>query len=367
YIRRSSASTASATTTKSLPIAGSMFHSNPVERISGQQPRTIISDVYLYSIRHKFFPLNWFTKDRLQLAQHRLHDLHTKVHRTELTAESTPSEVKVLVFDMLKMSALWGDDMEHMCMSPMKWLECMSNYLSALVTLSPAHSLGFDGLALPVISFATEFGKHLDFFRNYPDFETSYPIWYTFKRTARNEILQGTLFSKDHYVQNLAILLQVRDQVKLLTASFLQLSSTPAKHPSDSDLRGAIAAKAPRTVTNDSPQSFCNTDSPKCTSSPTCIICAASHLLRLHLASAIAFSDGKPCFSAYQDSELRTLKPLGSAKETKPICIPYNLASGCKHQHDDGRLHICSLCGREHSALSRVTSCLCIFEGIIRP
>ncbi|KAF9070834.1 hypothetical protein BDP27DRAFT_1323084 [Rhodocollybia butyracea] len=303
----------SATTTKLLPIAGSMFHSNPVKRISGQQPRTIISDVYLYSIRHKFFlPLNWFTKDRLQLAQHRLHDLHTKVHRTEPTAESTPSEVKVLVFDMLKMSALWGDDMEHTCMLPMKWLECMLNYLSALVTLSPAHSPGFN------------------------NFETSYPIWYMFECTAWNEILQGTLFSKDHYVQNLGILLQVRDQVKLLTASFLQSSSTPAKCPSDSDLHGAIAAKATRTVTNDSPQSFRNTDSPKRTSSPTCIICAASHLLRLHCTSAVAFSNGKPCFSAYQDSELRTLKPLGSAKETKPICIPYNLASSCKHQHDDG-------------------------------
>lgn len=365
--RHTVATTSSAITTKSLPVAGSMVLLKPVERISGQQPKTIVSDVFLYSIREKFFlPINWFTNERLQLAQHRLHDLHTKVHRTEPTSQGSSSEVKVQVFDMVKMSTLWGDDKDHTCLSPMKWLECMSNYLAALVTLSPAFNMELDGTALPIFSFAVEFNKHLDFFQNYPDFEKSYPIWYAFERTARNDILEGILFSRDYYVQNLAILIQVRDQVKLITASLMQSPPPLTKRTADSDLHGGTAAKAPRTVANDSPQSFRNSDPPKRTSAPTCIICASSHLLRLHPVATVTFNDGKPCFSVYQDSELRTLKTLGSSKEAKRICIPYNLASGCKHQHDDGRLHICSLCGREHSALSRSASCLRVFEGAIR-
>lgn len=176
-VRRPFANALPVASTKSLPIAGSMVHLNPLERVSGQQSKTTISDIFLYSIRHKFYlPVNWFSKERLQLAQHRIHDLHTKVHRTEPTSEGSSPDVKVLVFDMVKMSTLWGNDKEHTCLSPMKWQECMTNYLSALIILSPVSNEDLNVDAPLVFSFAVEFWKHLEFFRNYPDFETSYPI-----------------------------------------------------------------------------------------------------------------------------------------------------------------------------------------------
>ncbi|KAE9406902.1 hypothetical protein BT96DRAFT_987164 [Gymnopus androsaceus JB14] len=86
------------------PLAGSMVHTNPVERTPGQQPNIIISDIVLYSIRHKLYlPVHWFTNEHLQLVQHRLHDLHTKLIRTDPSSEGSSSELKVSVFDMQKM------------------------------------------------------------------------------------------------------------------------------------------------------------------------------------------------------------------------------------------------------------------------
>lgn len=101
---------------KLLPVAGSMINSNPIVRVPGQQPKSIISDIYLYSIRHKLYlPLHWFSNIHLQQAQHRLHDLYTKVLRAEPTSEGTSTDLKVLVFDVLKMTTLWGNDKIHTC------------------------------------------------------------------------------------------------------------------------------------------------------------------------------------------------------------------------------------------------------------
>ena len=72
---------------KAIPIAGSMVNLNPIERVAGQQPKPVVSKIFLYLIHHKLFlPVNWFTNKHLQLAQHRLHDLHTKILYTDSRA-----------------------------------------------------------------------------------------------------------------------------------------------------------------------------------------------------------------------------------------------------------------------------------------
>lgn len=184
---------------KVLPVAGSMLNSNPVVRVPGQQPKSVISDIYLYSIHHKLYlPLHWFLNAHLQLAQHHLHDLYTKVLRIEPTSEGTSSDLKVLVFDVLTMTILWSNDKSHTCLTPIQWLECMKNYHSALVILSPVTEVSAVDIALPSASFAEEFYKHFDFFHDYPNFESTFPIWYTFEHTTCNNILQGTLFSRQY-------------------------------------------------------------------------------------------------------------------------------------------------------------------------
>lgn len=192
--RPSNSGSSSKDTPKALPVAGSMLNSNPVTRVAGQQPKSVISEIYLYSIRHKLFlPLHWFSNHHLQLAQHHLHDLHTKILRVEPTSEGSSSDLKVLVFDALKMTTLWGSDKDHSCLSPIKWLECMKNYHAALVILSPTTDVPVNDLTSPSASFAEEFMKHFEFFHAYPDFELTFPIWYAFERSARNDILEGTL------------------------------------------------------------------------------------------------------------------------------------------------------------------------------
>ncbi|KAE9398925.1 hypothetical protein BT96DRAFT_976204 [Gymnopus androsaceus JB14] len=145
----------------SKPIQGSMVLDNPTARIPGQRPTVTIPSIFLRAIAHKFYPpLNWFTDDRLEFAQHRLHELHTKLIRPEPTVDY-PSPEKILVFDTAKMITLWGSDETYSCLSPLKWQEATTNLLAALVTLS--ESLLTEEMLIR-FSFSGEFEKHRKLF-----------------------------------------------------------------------------------------------------------------------------------------------------------------------------------------------------------
>ncbi|KAE9401145.1 hypothetical protein BT96DRAFT_938131 [Gymnopus androsaceus JB14] len=202
----------------------------------GPLPTFLLMELKLVQLQ-KEKKVNWFTNKHLQLAQHRLHDLHTKILYTE-----PPLDLKVLVFNVLKMKTLWGNDADHSCLSPLKWIESMKNYHAALVILS----LATDSLVEPAdplsVLFAKEFWRYFIFFRDYPDFELLYPIWYNFKQSARNNILEGTLLSRAYYVQKVSILLQVREEVTQITGTSAAPSSS-TKRPANLDLENA--AKVP--------------------------------------------------------------------------------------------------------------------------
>lgn len=172
--------------------------------------------------------------------------------------------------------------------------------------------------------------------------------WYHFERKSRNEILEGTLFSKSYYLQEVSILLAVSKELKTFRSSLLAPSFS-AKRLAETDLRSTN--KVPRTAENNSPHSFRpgendnprsfrtgdsnnhsfrNTDPLRRTSAPTCVVCAVPHLVRAHPQSTTSFSDGKPCFSTYHKGELRTLKGLGSDPKPSRICMEFNLAASCQ-------------------------------------
>ncbi|KAF9055532.1 hypothetical protein BDZ89DRAFT_1056107, partial [Hymenopellis radicata] len=250
-------------------VLGSMALSHPIVRIPGEQPPIIISDVFLHSIANKMYiPLNWFTNERLELAQHRLHDLHTKLFRPDPTSEGTASDSnRVITFDMLKMTALWGSDSSSTCLSPLQWQEAMKNYHIALVSLAPLPPTSNDPSQLAPPSFAGEFFKHFYFFTNYPNFEATYADWYSFERRARNDIFMGILFDRQFYVNEVDGLRRVKE------ALMLYAPSPSLKRPSDSDLRNT--AKVPRTV-NDSPHSFRAGDTAaSARTPPSCVACGA--------------------------------------------------------------------------------------------
>ncbi|KAJ6628604.1 hypothetical protein B0H10DRAFT_1940432 [Mycena sp. CBHHK59/15] len=184
--------------TKARPLQGTMVLSNPITRVPGRATAVTVPNVVLHSMLHKLYvPLHWFTDERLQFIQHRLHDLHTKPFRPELSTDISNSD-RVYIFDLQKMIPLvgWGSDEIVSCLSPLKWQQAATNMEAALTTLSET------ALDDPTkATFATEFGKHRRFFMSYPKFEENYPDWYAFEREARHEILQGFLFDAEYYAR----------------------------------------------------------------------------------------------------------------------------------------------------------------------
>ncbi len=309
---------------KAKSVLGSMALLHPIVRIPGERPPIIISDVFLHSIANKMYiPLNWFTNERLELAQHRLHDLHTKLFRPDPTSEGTASDSnRVITFDMLKMTALWGSDSSSTCLSPLQWQEAMKNYHSALVSLAPLPPTSNDPSQPAPPSFAGEFFKHFYFFTNYPNFEATYADWYSFERRARNDILMGILFDRQFYVNEVDGLRRAKE------ALMLYAPSSSLKRPADTDLQNT--AKVPRTV-NDSPHFFRAGDTAaSARTPPSCVACVGAHTLRNHPSSASSFADGTQCFTVYRDEELWTSWPFRGGKDTKHVCIEFNLPSGCQ-------------------------------------
>ncbi|KAE9384390.1 hypothetical protein BT96DRAFT_1098643 [Gymnopus androsaceus JB14] len=315
------------------PVQGSMILDNPSVRTPGQRPAVIIPKIFLHSIANKLYPpLNWFTNDRLEYAQHCLHDLHSKLIHPKVTP-SNPSLEKTLVFDMTKMYTLWGSDETHACLTPLKWQEASANMHVALVLLLE-HLLPAEQLIH--FTYAGEFEKHRSFFIGYKSFEENYAEWYTFKCEARHDILQKTLFNAEYYIGQV----NGRLHAKEAALSCLSPPSSPMKHHSESDL------SSPSKVaqgTNDSPSSFKHESTPAraprtpgSSSSATCITCCGPHKLRDHPLGTTSFADSKPCFLVWREGELWVTCPSGSGRNVK-ICIDFNLPGGCRHPHDLSR------------------------------
>jgi hypothetical protein len=89
---------------------------------------------------------------------------------------------------------------------------------------------------------------------------------------------------------------------------------------------------------------------------PACIACEGNHRLQNHPPSTTTFGDGSSCFTAMRDGELWTIKPF-QGPNPKRVCVAFNLPQGCHRPHDVPAQHICSLCGKEHGAVPRNSSC----------
>ncbi|KAJ6609950.1 hypothetical protein B0H10DRAFT_1954246 [Mycena sp. CBHHK59/15] len=74
------------------PLTGAMIITAPITRVPGERPDVVIPDVVLRSILHKLYvPLHWFSDDLLQMIQHRLHDIPTKLLKPETTQDGPTS------------------------------------------------------------------------------------------------------------------------------------------------------------------------------------------------------------------------------------------------------------------------------------
>ncbi|KAJ7913089.1 hypothetical protein B0H13DRAFT_2326726 [Mycena leptocephala] len=96
---------------------------------------------------------------------------------------------------------------------------------------------------------------------------------------------------------------------------------------------------------------------------PACLVCAGPHRVSDHPTASTSFSDGKPLFACRKGGDLFTVKPFRGA-EPKKICGSFNIGKGCQANHPPHEhLHICSLCGNDHQALSRNPDCTRVALG----
>ncbi|KAJ7874552.1 hypothetical protein B0H14DRAFT_3859813 [Mycena olivaceomarginata] len=282
---------------KGRPVHGSMVLSNPITRLPGQRAAVTIPNVIRHSMAEGLYiPLHWFSDERLQFIQHRLHDVPTKLFRPEPSLEF-PSPDKVLVFDMPKMipMATWGSDESSACLSPLKWQQAATNMEAALTIVSEVVPSNAPDKA----TYASEFRKHRLFFANYDRFEDNYADWYPFEREARHQILQGFIFDGDYYVRQVDGLLHAKQAAAVY---------------------GTSSAR---------PQAFLGPGTRDAKS------------LKQHPAHAISFADGSACFTLLRQGELWTVKPF-RGQDCKRICVEFNLPHGCQRTHDDAQANALS-------------------------
>lgn len=340
---------------KAKGVAGSLVLDKPVTRTLGQRPEIGIPNIICHSMVCGFkLPLHFFLDANLEMANFNIADLHTKKLAPE-SSLSNPSPTKLLVFDMAKMEELWGNDSSPDCLTPLKWQQASRNLLRTLDIMSekPANT------SRP--TFHSEYKKHLDFFLNVPDFEDCYNDIYPFELKARQELLNGTLFDADYYARRVDSILDA----KRAAAAHLIHPKRSADHSSSFDNRVFKSRRSYQTQARSATSASTPTSKPSNIqgSPPACIICGGAHRLSDHPTALQSFRDGKPLFSSYRNGTLTV------AKSNKIICIFFNLPSGCNGRHSgpDEHLHICALCGGEHSALSRHPQCARMSDGKLLP
>jgi hypothetical protein len=327
---------------KTKGLEGSMVIKKPIIRNPGQRSKIAVPRVVCQSMACGIkLPLHFFLDCNLEKANYNIADLYTKLLTPEATSDN-PNPHKVLVFDMTKMVDEWGDDDTSSRFTALKWLQASANLLRTLETMSEAAVVNKP-------TYHSEYKKHHGFFTNVRDFEDSFHDIYYFEVEARRELLNGTIFDLDHYARRVDSILDAK------RAAVVMLGS---KRPNSGDI-DSRAAKGRRI--SDKP--IGSTSSPRNSSdNHACLICGGAHTMRQHPASSTSFHDGKPFFSSFRETG------LVSAKGGKPICIAFNLSWGCtgtKHGAED-RLHLCSLCGGKHGALSRSNECGRVTDGKFR-
>ena len=324
---------------------GHQIMHNPITRSPGQRPEVAIPKLVCQTMACGIkLPLHYFFDSNLEKAGFDIADLHTKMLAPEASTDN-PSPHKVLIFDMAKMSEIWGDDSSASVFTPIRWQQASKNMLRTLEVMSE------DAKKTSKPTFYGEYNKHLSFFLQVPDFEDSFADLYPFERKARQELLNGTLFNTVYYANRVDSIL---DAKRTAIATFQTLSPKRPLSDASHDVRPAKFR-----CTNTSNASPTKSVGP---SRPTvCIFCARPHKLLDHPVSVTAFLDGKPLFSIYRDRNLVV------AKTGKTICISFNMSWGCATpRHGSERIHVCALCGGDHSALSMHPSCGRVGDGRFR-
>jgi hypothetical protein len=332
-----------------------LLHSVAVElkpRVLGQRIAPTIPQIFLETMKSGVdLPWSWFTDDRVKFAneQHAILDIKSVTPRS---TDADPTPAKVQILDCTKMTAKWGDDVHPRGINwtAMLFFECAGNVSTAFNLLSEVLSEEDADKG----TMETQCLAHTSFFRNIPGIESKWSDLQELERQLRYDaIISHIRVDPAYYAQRVENLITM----KSLLAS--------QKRSADSFIDHRIP-KAPRYPSQS--QSFRESEISSSSSgfqAPSCISCGGGHLVNEHPASQTTFSDGIKLYTAFISGKLVVAR-TANLPTPQLVCISYNVRGcrGGKHDVKD-KLHVCSLCGGSHGALSRDSRCPRVRDGKI--
>nr|GAT53462.1 predicted protein [Mycena chlorophos] len=347
-------------TRASRPIIGTMQHEHPQPISSILSGKVIIPDVFLVTVFHRIhLPIHFWSEESLQNAVSQPHLVPTEnitpAQASVIPTLSAPGSVRVI--NASKAVKLLGDE-DPSKLTPGLWKQCCLNLLQAFKTLCKPVVPGDP--TSPTHTHATEFENHALFFSNLPYFEKLelFPIWYPVEKALRYRIFSDGLFNMQQYEMRVEV--AVAPYLNKLAVSTSTPWSTAVKRSAD-PIPYTSPSKAQRVRTDATAGYTQRAAAAGAAGGPerppaACLLCTGPHPAHSHPPAQTRFADGAPLFAKLEGRSLVPATPFRG--ETKPICINYNIARGCAPgAHGNERLHICTLCGGDHSALARSATC----------
>ncbi|KAJ6602214.1 hypothetical protein B0H10DRAFT_2230207 [Mycena sp. CBHHK59/15] len=356
------------------PVFGTLVMPNPHVMSATLSTPVSIPDVWHISLANKvYLPLHWWS-DRII---HQATDFPHTIATTAIPGPQTTGSAQTLPITVLhvakNMSALHDEDISRL--TPGIWRQASRNILESFKKLCPAVVPGD-----PVLghTHASEYAQHVVFFANLNCFEETelFPVWYQVEHELRYEIYSGSLFDRPFYESRINIALTSYRHARTFGTSLTpptsasSSSSSGRKRPFPDEDGLPVNKRTGRLRDGESRRSstpgsregsVVNDRAP-----PACIICTGPHSAYKHPEGSTAFQDGKAHFVKLVNRDLRTQQPFRGA-QPQSLCISFNVGKACSAAHRDSRIHACSLCGGDHTALSRDANCTRVRAGVFVP
>ncbi|KAJ7359316.1 hypothetical protein DFH08DRAFT_1037833 [Mycena albidolilacea] len=288
-----------------------------------------ILDIWWHSLFYKiYFPLYWWVNKVIQQYHDHLH----LIPKCNITLENG---TKVQVINFLRAEEMLGDeDSTFNLLTPGLWRQALCNLLVAYdICCTPMA----EGDSEYQANYNMEYKAHTHFFARLKCIEDlkMFPVWYLVENKLRNKIYNSSSFALTTWENRWMIALAAWKQANTPThftpscsaSPFNSSSSGPPNRnskrtsPDDRNPAAVKRCECSSTPTSGEGQSFQKL--------PACITCCRLHSVFDHSPAVIMFIDSQPIFSVIK----------------------------CNSEHGDEWLHVCSLCGGDHGALTWSSTC----------
>jgi hypothetical protein len=351
---------------------GTLLMSNPQTLAASRTAPVPIPPIFLVSLKFKVhFPLHWWKKSILR----RVSEDPTKVavlDRKVSQGTKLHGAEKVQLLDVAKATKEFGA--EDASMTYNAWGDASRNLLSAYVSLCPAIDPTVPGS--PTHTFASEYSQHIVFFASADDAELTFPVWYPLEKDLREKILFNDItFEDSSWQAKLDACLNAHEFAERNKATRESHANANSSGPSSGSKRGpsddgnSAAPKQPRGTfgrredfRGGGGHSREGSAAPQRT--PSCIICLGPHRAHDHDTKSTSFRDGAPHFAKLDGCGICTTAAFRGGPKT--LCVLYNVVKPCS-DHGEDRLHVCSLCGGNHAALTKDATCRRVRDGAFVP